>query len=670
MHRITLSLALAFSVAPAVFAQNDVPVISRDVLFGNPERAQVRLSPDGEHISFLAPRDGVLNVWVGPADDWKQSEPITNDDHRGVRNHFWAFDSEHVVYLQDRGGDEDFHAYSVNVETGEEIDLTPFDGVRAIVQGVSHTHPNTILVGINNRGQGQFHDLYLINVATGDRELLMQNDGYLGFATDDDFRVRFAQRFLPDGSLQLLEVNTDGSVNPEPWDVIPSADAQNTSLAGFSPDGKTAYMLDSRQGDTSGLYAIDLETDKRELIYVNPKADTSGVMAHPVTGKIEAVSSNYLRNEWTFFDDGVQADFERLRTLHDTELAISSRTLADDKWIVTFVDDNGPVRYYEYDRTTKTPTFLFTHRPDLEGLPLAPMHAEVIEARDGLDLVSYLTLPVWADSDGDGRPSEALPTVLLVHGGPWARDSWGYNPYHQWLANRGYAVLSVNYRGSTGFGKSFINAANLQWGKTMHDDLIDAVDWAIDGGIADADKVAIMGGSYGGYATLVGLTFTPDKFAAGVDIVGPSNLITLVNSIPPYWAPAIEIFKKRMGDHTTPEGRRLLRSASPLTHVDEITKPLLIGQGANDPRVKQAEADQIVEAMTERGIPVAYALFPDEGHGFARPENNKAFNAVVEAFLAEHIGGRYEPIGDDFDGSSITVPVGKDQIPGVADELR
>jgi dipeptidyl aminopeptidase/acylaminoacyl peptidase len=313
--------------------------------------------------------------------------------------------------------------------------------------------------------------------------------------------------------------------------------------------------------------------------------------------------------------------------------------------------------------------FLFTDRQALEGQPLVNMHSAVIRSRDGLEMVSYYSLPPGSDSDGDGRPDEPLPAVLFVHGGPWARDMWGYHPYHQWLANRGYAVLSVNFRGSTGFGKAFVNAGDLEWGAAMHDDLLDGVAWAVEEGIADPGRVAISGGSYGGYATLVGLTFSPETFACGVDIVGPSNLITLVESIPPYWQPMIELFTNRMGDHRTDEGRALLQERSPLTYVDRIRRPLLIGQGANDPRVKQAESDQIVQAMQEKVIPVTYVLYPDEGHGFARPENNMSFSAVAEAFLAPILGGRSEPIGNDFEGSSITVPVGVEEVPGLDEAL-
>jgi len=325
--------------------------------------------------------------------------------------------------------------------------------------------------------------------------------------------------------------------------------------------------------------------------------------------------------------------------------------------------DNGPARSYIYDRKARKANFMFSSRRDLEGLALTKLEPVVIKSRDGLDLVSYLSLPLGSDADNDGRPDKPLPMVLDVHGGPWARDSWGFNPQHQWLANRGYAVLSVNFRGSTGFGKAFLNAGNRQWAAKMHDDLLDAVNWAVAENIADKQKVAIMGGSYGGYATLVGLTFTPDVFACGVDIVGPSNLVTLLSTIPPYWMPLVEQFSQRVGDFRTEEGKKFLESRSPLNFVDRITKPLLIGQGANDPRVKQTEADQIVKAMNSKNIPVTYVLFPDEGHGFARPPNRTAFYAVTEAFLAQHLGGRFQPIGDDFKGSSIKVPSGAEWVP-------
>jgi dipeptidyl aminopeptidase/acylaminoacyl peptidase len=393
-------------------------------------------------------------------------------------------------------------------------------------------------------------------------------------------------------------------------------------------------------------------------------------MIHPTEKHPQAVSFTHERRRWEVLDQDVAPDFERLAEVDNGDFSIVSRTLDDRRWVVAYVLDAGPVRYHLYDRDSREARFLFSNRKDLEGLPLVPMHPVTIQSRDGLDLVCYYTLPPDSGPDGTGKPAEPVSMVLHPHGGPWGRDTWGYNPFHQWLANRGYAVLSVNFRGSTGFGKGFINAGNMEWGRRMHDDLIDAVQWAVDKGIADADRVGVMGGSYGGYSTLACLTFTPDTFACGVDIVGPSNLVTLLETIPPYWAPMIELFAKRVGDHRTEDGRKLLAERSPLTHVDRITKPLLIGQGANDPRVKQAESDQIVTAMQEKGIPVTYVLYPDEGHGFARPENRQSFYAVSEAFLAEVLGGRFQPIGSDFQGSSITVPAGAKHVPGLQEQLE
>jgi dipeptidyl aminopeptidase/acylaminoacyl peptidase len=381
------------------------------------------------------------------------------------------------------------------------------------------------------------------------------------------------------------------------------------------------------------------------------------------------VSFTYDRTRWKFLDPGIAQEFEILKKVADGDVNVVSRTLDDKSWVVAYLMDNGPVRYYHYDRATKKARLLFTNRAALEGLPLAKMQPRVVKSRDGLDLVCYLTLPPSQEVEGKGLAKQPLPMVLLVHGGPWARDAWGLEPQHQLLANRGYAVLSVNYRGSTGFGKKFLNAGNREWAGKMHDDLLDAVQWAVDQKIARKDKVAIMGGSYGGYATLVGLTFTPETFACGVDIVGPSNILTLLNTVPAYWKPAIQIFKDRVGDWTTEEGKKELVARSPLSRVQDIRKPLLVAQGANDPRVKQAEADQIVDAMEKHKIPVTYVLYPDEGHGFARPENRLSFYAVAEAFLAQHLGGRYEPVGEAFSGSSITVPTGASNVPGLADAL-
>jgi dipeptidyl aminopeptidase/acylaminoacyl peptidase len=399
------------------------------------------------------------------------------------------------------------------------------------------------------------------------------------------------------------------------------------------------------------------------------RADVGSALANPQTGRIEAYAENYLKNEWIPLGNAVKGDLDFLKSRLKGELAVVSRTDADDKWIVAEDPVTAPSAAYLYDRKSKRLTRLYVTRPELEGAPLAAMHPVEIKTRDGLTMVSYLTLPPGTDPDGDGRPNKAVPMVLLVHGGPWGRDVYGYNGTHQWLANRGYAVLSPNFRASTGFGKKFISAGDLQWGTKMHDDLLDAADWAVKSGVTTSDKVAIMGGSYGGYATLAGLAFTPDKFACGVDIVGPSNLNTLLKTIPPYWEAGKVQFYKRMGDPNTPEGQALLRERSPLFKADQIKRPLLIGQGANDPRVNVAESEQIVEAMKAKGIPVTYVVFPDEGHGFARPQNNIAFSAVAENFLAKCLGGRAEPIGAALKASTAQVQHGAEFAPGLAEAL-
>ncbi len=644
-------------------------LIPRSILFGNPDKAAARISPDGKRLSFLAPVNGVLNVWVGPLADTDAAKPVTKDTKRGIRSYFWAYTNQHILYVQDADGDENWHVYRVDLKSGEITDLTPLPKVAAQIQEVSNRNPNEILVGLNDRDE-TLHDVHKINLTTGERTVLQQNPGFTGFVTDEDFQVRFAERFEPDGGTALFVPDKTAESGWKQFLKIPYEDSLTTGAAGFDKSGQVLYFMDSRGRDTSAMTAINLRDNKQTVIARHDKSDVAGNLSHPTENTIRAVAFEYTRKEWTILDDKVQADFKYLRSVAAGDIEVTSMSLDDTQWIVAFLMDNGPIRYYHYDRPKKHARFLFTNRKDLEDLPLVKMHPVVIPARDGLELVSYLTLPAEADTDGDGRPEKPVPLVLNVHGGPWARDNWGYDSEHQWLANRGYAVLAVNFRGSTGLGKKFLNSAQKEWGGTMHNDLLDAVAWAVKEKIAHKDKIAIMGGSYGGYATLVGLTFTPDTFACGVDIVGPSNLLTLVSTVPPYWKPVLQMFKDRVGDWDTAEGKKLLLDRSPLTHVEKIKKPLLIGQGANDPRVKQAESDQIVKAMQEKKIPVCYVLYPDEGHGFARPENRLSFNAVAEAFLAEHLGGRFQPAGDDFKGSSIQVPAGAEQVPGLPEALK
>jgi dipeptidyl aminopeptidase/acylaminoacyl peptidase len=642
----------------------EIPIIPRELLFGNPDKANPHLSPDGSKIGFLAPFEGVLNVWVGPAARPDEAKPVTQDKVRGVRFFTWAYTNEHILYLQDKGGDENWRVYCVNLNTHETRDLTPMEKVQAQIDQISPKFPTEILVMLNDRDP-KFHDLYSINIQNGERKLLQKNElGFSGFLSTDEYHVLFGMAMTADGGIQLLKKTG------EDWETflsIPMEDALSSTPIGFDKNAHNLYLADSRGRNTAAIFSVNLETGKQTLLAEDLLSDVDDHLVHPTEKTLQAVAFNYERKYWKVLDPSIQTDLDYLGTVADGEFQVVSRSLDDTQWVVAFLMDNGPVRYYRYDRPARKSYFLFTNRKSLENQPLVKMHSMVIEARDGKKLVSYYSLP--PEFEGKTYPDKPQPTVLWVHGGPWGRDEWGYNPYHQIFANRGYVVLDVNFRGSTGFGKDFVNAGNLEWGAKMHDDLIDGVDWAIREKIADPNNIAIMGGSYGGYATLVGLTFTPEKFACGVDIVGPSNLITLMNSIPPYWTPMIENFTKRMGDHRTEQGRAFLTSRSPITYVDRIRRPLLIGQGANDPRVNQAESDQIVNAMQAKKIPVTYLLYPDEGHGFGRPENTISFLAVAEAFLAQHLEGRFEPIGEGFKGSSIVCPVGADGVPGLATAL-
>jgi dipeptidyl aminopeptidase/acylaminoacyl peptidase len=659
---------------PAAVGHPKQDLIPRKVLFGNPERTAVRISPDGKQLSWLAAKDGVLNIWVAPINKLDQAKPVTAETTRPIEIYRWAYTNKHLLYEHDTGGDENFHVFRVDLADGKTTDLTPLPKARANIVALSDALPTQVAITINDRDPKLF-DLVTLDLLTGKRVGEVQNTDEFGdFTVDHLLRVRVATKKLPDGSAEIYTTTAANNPAKRTWDkfdTIGPTDADSSQVIAVSPDDRTLYMTDSRASDTGGVVAVDIKTKKQTVLGSDPKAEASDTVIDPHTGKLQAISFEYDRVRWQVLDKAIAPDIAAMAKLAPGgDAAIVARTQDDKQWIVASFTEQKPGEYWLWNRATHKGTLLFDSRPELASYKLAPMASVVIPARDGLQLVSYLTLPVDSHGEGpvDGQttPKQPLPMVLLVHGGPWARDSWGPNPIHQLLANRGYAVLSVNYRGSTNFGKKFLNAGNLQWGKAMHTDLLDAVAWATKAGIAAPNQVCIMGGSYGGYATLAGLTMTPDVFACGVDIVGPSNLLTLLATIPPYWAPLISMFHTRMGDPTTPEGKAILVEASPLTHAAAIKRPLLIGQGANDPRVNQAESEQIVAAMQKHGLPVSYALFPDEGHGFHRPENNIAFFGVAEAFLSAHLGGYYLPLTkEEVTASSMQIKSGADGIPGL-----
>lgn len=609
----------------------DLKLIPKEVLFGNPVKTAPQISPNGKLMSYIAPVNNVLNLWVSTIGE-NDDRPITFDTHRGVLNYFWAQDNKNIFYLQDLNGNENWRLYLVNVETKEIKDLTPFENVQVQIVEHNKRFPNDIILAMNKDNE-MLHDIYHFNIETHELKKVAENPGnIINWAVDYNMKLRAAMASNMDGGFDLLVRETEESEwnNILSWSI---EDSLNSNLLGFTKDGNSVYLLDSRDFNTSRLVKLNLKTSEITVIAQDDIYDVGNALIHPDTHEVQMVSFNKERHENIVLDENIKEDIEIISNLTRGDFAIYDRDNNDKHWLIGFTTDNAPYSFYSYDRESKKATFLFYNKPALHDYDLAEMIPISFEARDGLKVQGYLTLPPIENQKN-------LPMVLNVHGGPWHRDSWGYNPEAQWFANRGYACLQVNFRGSTGYGKDFLNAGDREWGRNMHYDLIDAVNWAIEKGYADKDRIAIYGGSYGGYAALVGATFTPDVFKCAVDIVGPSSIITLIKTIPPYWANFLNNFKKRVGDPDTEE--EFLKERSPLFKVDNIKIPMLIAQGANDPRVKQSEAEQIVEAMKRKGIDYTYMLFEDEGHGFVKPENKIRFYTEAEKFLAKNLGGRYE----------------------------
>ena len=610
-------------------------LIPRRILFGNPERISPRISPNGASLAWIAPHDGVLNVWTAPVGpdgvDWDSAQVVTDDADRGIRVFQWAHDGRHLLYLQDTGGDENWRLYDVDVTTMRRRDLTPFEGVQAQILATEKDLPDQVLVGLN-RDNPALHDVYRLNLTSGDLVKEVENPGFAGWVADTKLVTRVGIGLEPDGSLVVkVRDGADGE-----WRLLltlPAEDALTSAPIAISPDGATMLAMSSLDANTGRLVRVDLGSGAQAVIAEDPDADVSGVRVHPDTREPQVVTWVKERTEYRVLDPALEADVAAIRALHPGDPDIVAHDHSDMVWLVAFTNDTGPIPYFLYDRQRREGRFLFDHQPELSQYELAPMEPFSFQARDGLTIHGYLTFP-----PGVGRKN--LPMVLNVHGGPWGRDVWGFDPEAQWLANRGYLCVQVNFRGSTGYGKAFVNAGDREWGNAMQNDLTDAVEFAIGQGWADRERVAIYGGSYGGYAALAGVTFTPDLYRCAVDIVGPSNLKTLIETIPPYWQPQIALFHQRVGNPET--DAEFLWSRSPLSRAASIKTPLLIAQGANDPRVKQAESEQIVAALKDAGIDHEYMLFPDEGHGFAKPENRLKFYAAAERFLARHLGGRAE----------------------------
>ncbi len=647
----------AADVLRGAFAVDLVPLIPRAHLFANPARAAISISPDGQWLAWLANDSGVMNIWAAPRDQPEDARQLTFDRHRGIGGFSWVYLPGLLLYSQDRDGDENWRLFGVEVASARVRELVAVKpGVRVGIHSTSRMRREELLVTLNQRDP-RYPDLYLLDLESGALTLHELNPGLGGYLVDDAYNVRLAWRSTAAGGSDILRRDEHGQW--QPWIALSADDARSSGPTHFSADGRTLYFRDSRGRDTAALVAIDVDSGALTVLAEDSRADIGSMIVDRRDYRPLAYAVSHERYRLHLCDDTIRADVDFLDAEGIGEWNLGSRTEDDTVWLVAASSDLHPGSAYLYDRQARTLGKLFDVRPQLADAPLAPMHSTVIRARDGLELVSYLSVPVDADA-GDLRTHRPVPLVLLVHGGPWSRDGFGYNAMHQWLANRGYAVLSVNFRGSTGFGKTFLDAGNGEWGRKMDEDLEDAVQWAIERGIADPAKLAIFGGSYGGYAVLSALTRYPDRYACGIDVVGPSNLETLLASIPPYWEAARAMQYRAIGNPDTAEGLALLRERSPLHRAAAIRAPLLIAQGANDPRVKQAESEQMVQALRANGIAVDYALYADEGHGFVREPNRMSFYAQVEAFLARHLGGRQEPApAGGFPGSTLQLQSGR-----------
>jgi dipeptidyl aminopeptidase/acylaminoacyl peptidase len=636
---------------PVVRAEQPT-LIPRKLLFDNPQKTAPEVSPDGTRLAYVAPSDkGVANLWVEAADG-SGRRMVTRDSRRGIYGFQWAPDGKHLLYAQDRDGDENWHLYSAEVDGRLVRDLTPFQGARVQNVLTDAHHPTQILAGLNLRDPRVF-DMYRIDLNTGAVTLDTENPGdVLSWTTDADFVIRAATAFGGEDCKTTVRVRDSARA---PWRdllVVPFEDCPfygqvngGTLIAGFTPDGKGLYVVSPLGSDKTRLVTLDILTGKElEVLAADSRCDVEyfignnfnpAVFRDPGDGHLQAVGFDYDRLEWKVLDPRLKDDFEELKKTHPGVFFLISRDSKDTKWVVRYTSDEATDAYYLYDRGSKKARLLFRDHPELDQYTLAKTKPLAVRSRDGLNLVCYLTLP-------PGVEAKKLPLVLFPHGGPWWRDRWGFDPWCQLLANRGYAVLQVNFRGSTGFGKKFLNASTLQFGPgAVLRDLEDALQAVLDQGIADPARIGILGGSFGGYATLTEIAFHPDRYACAVDLVGPSNLRTLFASMPDYWKPVKQRWVRRMGDVEHDDA--LNEKISPLFHAKNIRAPLLIGHGANDPRVKLSESEKIVAELRTRGRPITFVVYPDEGHGFARPENNQDFFGRVEEFLAKYLGGRAEP---------------------------
>ncbi|GAM98169.1 dipeptidyl anminopeptidase [alpha proteobacterium U9-1i] len=678
MARATTALWLAAALAACgprasapTAAPAPPPLIARADLFGEPVRQNAQLAPRGDRVAFLAPRDGVTNLFVMPVDSSGEPQPVTDDRGRGIRTYWWAHDNATLLYLQDDNGDENWRLYAVPAAGGEARPLTPA-GARAEVLGVSAADPVGVVISLNAR-DAQWPDVFRVDITSGARTLMQRNSnsaaarGFSSFSVDLANRLRLGTKNLPDGSVDILARPAQGGAWTSLF-TIPFEDAMGSRVLGFEADGRTFLMLDSTGRDRAALVRVDAQSGVKTVLGESARADVADAWLDPQTNAPEAFAADYLRRDWRALDPDAQADLDFLDAQLNGDFHVVSRSVDDARWIVV---EEGPAiasRSYLYDRSDRANrrmSLLFRSRPALDQVALQPMTPVEIEARDGLTLVSYLTLPIGSDENGDARPDAPVPLVLLPHDGPWARDTYGYNALHQWLANRGYAVLSVNFRGSSGFGKAFLNAGNREWGAKIQEDLIDAAQWAVQSGVAQAERVGVFGAGFGGYAALAGLAFAPDQFQCGVSLAGASNLTSMFEALPAFTTPMRDQLYLRVGDARTADGRQVLRERSPAARVNQMRQPLLLAAGARDPRGSRADADALATTLRARRAPLTFVVFPDEGRELVRPQNRLSFLAIAEHFLSQCLGGRTEPVGAAFEGARLEAFDGAANVPGL-----
>ncbi|HEY2681973.1 MAG TPA: S9 family peptidase [Steroidobacteraceae bacterium] len=634
-----LAALICLTLSPPVRAEQP-PVIDRNLFFGEPAISGAQISPDGKMLSFLKPYKGTRNIWVkGVNEPFAAARPLSAESSRPIRQYFWSRDSKFVLWAQDSGGDENFNVYAVDPKQPAGADgvpptraLTNLKGVRTEIFAAPRKQPDVLYIGLNDRDP-KWHDLYELHISSGEKKLLRKNTDHIAnWLINDAGVLRAVERTSEAGDTEILKVGEDG------FKLIYSCSVLESCGAGeFDPSGEKLYLTTNKGDlDLTELELLDIASGTAARLESDPlkRVDIRDVGISEVDHRVlySEYEDDALRRY--FKDKAFEADSKWLeKKLPGLQISFGGRSADENVWMVIAHSDTEPGIVYLWDRNGKSVTEQYKVREELPRASLASRKPFHFKSSDGLDIPAYLTLP-------KGLDPHKLPLVIYPHGGPWARDFSGYDTMAQYLANRGYAVLQPNFRSSTGYGKKFLNAGNGEWGRKMQDDLTFGVKALIAQGTADASRVGIAGGSYGGYATLAGVAFTPKLYAAAVAIVAPSNLITLLEAIPPYWEAGRKIMYTRMADPTTAQGKALLVAESPLTRAKDIVTPLLVVQGKNDPRVNIRESNQIVAAVRDNGKPVEYLVAPDEGHGFARPINNLAMVTAMEEFFKQHLHGR------------------------------